>query len=151
MTKHFFPRADFRNSFMIGIDEYLSSTVWPDWAIYCSFGNFSKPVATIILPKSCHNFEAIFVKVLKSFIFLVTSFLGNFFRYLATFYWSHCSSTWPAFRENSPVVDVIKLSFRGNLNLTQIKLIEKKFFQMPETCITMWKQCCFNTKAVTSL
>ena len=26
-------------------------TVWPDWAIYCTLGNFSKPEATIILPK----------------------------------------------------------------------------------------------------
>ena len=25
--------------------------VWPDVAIYCTFGNFLKPVATIILPK----------------------------------------------------------------------------------------------------
>ena len=33
--------------------------------------------------------SAIFVKVSKSLIFLVKSFLGNF--YLATFYWSHCS------------------------------------------------------------
>ena len=24
---------------------------WPDWAIYCTMGNFSRPVATIILPK----------------------------------------------------------------------------------------------------
>ena len=24
--------------------------VWPDWAIYDTLGNFSKPVATIILP-----------------------------------------------------------------------------------------------------
>ena len=36
------------------------------------------------------HFEAIFVKVLKSLIFLVESFLGNFYRHLATFYWSHC-------------------------------------------------------------
>ena len=25
--------------------------VWPDWAIYCTLGNFSEPAATIILPK----------------------------------------------------------------------------------------------------
>ena len=25
--------------------------MWPDWAIYCTLGNFLKPVATIILPK----------------------------------------------------------------------------------------------------
>ena len=28
------------------------SPVWPNWAIHCTLGNFSKPVATIILPKS---------------------------------------------------------------------------------------------------
>ena len=34
--------------------------------------------------------QAIFVKVSKSFIFLVKSFSGNFYRDLAIFYWSHC-------------------------------------------------------------
>ena len=52
--------------------------------IYCTLGNFSKPVARIILPK-LHTFLGIFVMVLKSFIFLVKSFLGNFYRHLATF------------------------------------------------------------------
>ena len=28
-----------------------SESVGPDWAIYCTLGNFSKPVAAIILPK----------------------------------------------------------------------------------------------------
>ena len=28
-------------------------TVWPDWAIFCTFGNHSKPVATIILGNFC--------------------------------------------------------------------------------------------------
>ena len=51
--------------------------VWPDWAIYCTLGNFSKPVATIILPKS-PTFKALFVKVSKSFIFQGESF-GNHF------------------------------------------------------------------------
>ena len=32
----------------------------------------------------------IFVKVSKSIIFLVKSFLGNFYRHLAIFIWSHC-------------------------------------------------------------
>ena len=38
-----------------------SRTVWPDWAIYCTLGNFSKPVATIIVPK-LSTFRAIFCK-----------------------------------------------------------------------------------------
>ena len=61
-------------------------TVWPDWAIYWTLGNFSKPVATISLPKSP---TGNFVKVSKSLIFLEKSFLGNFYRQLAIFYWSH--------------------------------------------------------------
>ena len=39
---------------------------------------------------NCPHFQAIFVNVPKSFIFLVNSFLGNFKRHLATFYWFHC-------------------------------------------------------------
>ena len=31
------------------------------------------------------------VKVSKSFILLEKTFLGHFYRHLATFYWSHCS------------------------------------------------------------
>ena len=54
-----------------------SLAVSPDWAIYWTFGNFSKPQEQLICP--------------KSFIFLVKSFLGNFYRHLAIFYQSHCS------------------------------------------------------------
>ena len=50
--------------------------VWPDWAIYCTLGNFSKPVATIILPKS----PTFLGNFCKSFIFLVKSLLVNFWR-----------------------------------------------------------------------
>ena len=38
-----------------------------------------------------HIVVAIFVKVSKSFIFIVKLFLGNFYIHLAIFYWSHCS------------------------------------------------------------
>ena len=43
----------------------------------------------LICPNLLHSY-AIFVKVSKSLIFLVKSFLGNFYRHLALFYWSHC-------------------------------------------------------------
>ena len=43
-------------------------TGWPDWAIYCTFGIFSKPVATIILPKS-PTFLGNFCKGVKIFHF----------------------------------------------------------------------------------
>ena len=62
------------------------SAVWPDWTIYCTLGNLSKPVTPIILPK-LPRFFGIFVKLSKSVIFLVKSFLGNFYRHLVTFYW----------------------------------------------------------------
>ena len=61
-------------------------TVWPDWAIYFTLGNFSKPAGTIVLPTSLGNF----CKGVKNLSFLVKSFLGNFLWYLVTFYWSHC-------------------------------------------------------------
>ena len=56
----------------------------PDWVIYWTLGNFSKPLATIKLPKSSPFLDN-FWKVSKSSIFLVKSFLGSFYRYLATF------------------------------------------------------------------
>ena len=67
-----------------------SLPVWPDWAIFCTLDNHSKQVATNILlklPTLLGNFS----KCAKSFIFLVKSFLGNFYRHLAIFFWSHCS------------------------------------------------------------
>ena len=51
--------------------------VWPDWAIFYTLGNFSKPVATIILPK-LPTLLGNFVKVSIYFIFLVKSFLATF-------------------------------------------------------------------------
>ena len=53
--------------------------------------NFLKPLATMNLSKSL-AFLGIFVKMLKSVIFLVKSFLGNFYRHLAIFFWSHWRS-----------------------------------------------------------
>ena len=43
-------------------------TVWPDWAIYWTLGNFLMPLAAINLPKS-------------------PTFLGNFYWHLAIFFW----------------------------------------------------------------
>ena len=42
----------------------------------------------LICPNLPHSY-AIFVKLSKSFIFLVKPFLGNFYRHLAIFFWSH--------------------------------------------------------------
>ena len=65
------------------------TTVWPGWAIYYTLGNFSKLVATIILPKM-PTFKEIFVKVSKSFNFSREIVFGQLFRYLVTFFWSRC-------------------------------------------------------------
>ena len=54
------------------------------------FGNFSKPVATIILPKS-PLFLGNFCKGVKIFHFSSGIILGNFYRHFATFSCSHCS------------------------------------------------------------
>ena len=59
-------------------------TVWPDWAIYWTLGNILKPLAKINLPKS-PRFLSNFCKGVKITIFLVKSFLGNFYRHLAIF------------------------------------------------------------------
>ena len=67
----------------------LEEPVWPDWAIYCTLDNFSKPVATISLPKS-PTFLDNFCKGVKIFHFSSEIIFRNFNRYLATFYWSHC-------------------------------------------------------------
>ena len=88
------------------ISDHLSSRgrpeIYPTTEIQCGqIGRFNRLWATFRslwqqlncpnLPYSC----AIFVKVSKSLIFLVKSFLGNFYRHLATFYWSHWSCiTW---------------------------------------------------------
>ena len=55
-------------------------------------GNFLKPLATINLAKS-PTFLGNFCKGVKIYIFLVKSFLGNFYRHLALFIWSHWLET----------------------------------------------------------
>ena len=120
-------KGSFRNSFS---QKFLPSSslwkraaeeyppVWPDWAFYCTLGNFPKPVATINLP----NVRQFFLKVSKSFILVVKSFLVNFYRHLATFYWSHwlChlrrrNRSFPKIRKYSKNVDSdLNLNFSRN-------------------------------------
>ena len=59
--------------------------VWPDWAIYCTLGNFSKPVAAIILPK-LPTFLGKFCRVVKIFYFASEIIFGQTF---GDFFWSH--------------------------------------------------------------
>ena len=63
--------------------------VWPDWAIYCTLGNFFKPFATINLPKS-PTFLGNFCKGVIIYHFTTEIIFGNFYRHLAIFFWSHC-------------------------------------------------------------
>ena len=63
--------------------------MWRDWVIYWTLGNFSKPVATIILPKST-TFLGNFCKGVKSFNFSSEITFGQLYRHLAIFYRSHC-------------------------------------------------------------
>ena len=53
-------------------------TVWPDWAIYWTLGNFSKPVATISLPKF-PTFLGNFCKGVKYFHFSSDIIFGRLF------------------------------------------------------------------------
>ena len=62
-----------------------SLSVWPDWAIYLTLGNFLKPLATINLSKS-PTFLGNFCMCLKIYYFSSESILGNFYRHLAIFF-----------------------------------------------------------------
>ena len=90
--------------------------VWPDWVNYCTLGNFSKPMATIILPK-LPTLLGNFLKMTKSFMFPVESFLGNFYRHLVTFYWSHCTSAKISSKKLRKWLRVISYQFSSNLIL----------------------------------
>ena len=62
----------------------VSHSMWPDWAIYLTLCTFSKPLATIILPKS-PTFLGKFCKGTKILNFSSEIILGNFYRHLAIF------------------------------------------------------------------
>ena len=62
--------------------------VLPDWSIYWTLCNFLKPLETIILPLSA-TVLGNHCKDVKFYHFLVKSLLGNFYRHLAIFFWSH--------------------------------------------------------------
>ena len=52
------------------------------------WSNFSKPLATVILPKS-PTFLGNFCKGVKNYHISREIILGNFYRHLAIFFWSH--------------------------------------------------------------
>ena len=55
-------------NFQPNVKNGSSRVVWPDWAIYWTLGNFSKPVAAISLPKTL-TFLGNFCKGVKLFNF----------------------------------------------------------------------------------
>ena len=60
-----------------------SLAVWPDCTIYCTLANFKSLWQQLFCPNRPH-FSAIFIKMSKSYIFPVESFLGNFYSHWAT-------------------------------------------------------------------
>ena len=60
------------------VTSWYSVSVWPDWAIYLTLGNFLKPLATINLSKS-PTFLGNFCMCLKIYYFSSESILGNFY------------------------------------------------------------------------
>ena len=58
--------------------------IWRFIGLWTTFQSLWQQLVCLNLPHS----QAIFVKVSISLIFLVTLFMGNFYRNLATFYWS---------------------------------------------------------------
>ena len=64
--------------------------MWPDWAIFTLWVTFQSPWQQLFVP-NCQHILGNFCKFVKIFHFMAKSFLGNFKRHLATFYWSRCS------------------------------------------------------------
>ena len=63
-------------------------TVWPDWEIYGTLGNFLKTLATINLPKSS-TFLGNFCKGVKIY-FSSEIIFGLLFIDIGQIFWSHC-------------------------------------------------------------
>ena len=67
------------------------SSVWPDWAIYWTLGDFLKPLATINLPKY-PTFLGNFCKGLKIYKFSSEIIFMQLLKTFGDFFWSHCLS-----------------------------------------------------------
>ena len=122
-------------------------TVWQNWAIYWTLHNFSKPLATINLPKSS-TVLGIFVKVSKSIIFLMKSFLGNFNRHLVIFFWSHwLDTTFDCDGYAMKIKNPSDLQLRRTLTISAILLLQlfllyslgiRKFPVVHRSCKSLW-------------
>ena len=65
-----------------------SQPVWPDWTIYCTLGNHSKPLVTINLPKS-PTFLTNFCKCVNIIHFSSEIIFGQLLLTFGDFFWSH--------------------------------------------------------------
>ena len=75
---------DFRWNTRFRSKTTYSTPVWLDWTIFWTLGNFLKPLKTINLSNSL-TFLGNFWKCVKIYLFLVKSFLGNFYRHFSIF------------------------------------------------------------------
>ena len=76
-----------RNAFYHG----GSRSVWPDWAIYWTLGNFLKPLATVELSQS-HTFLDNFCKYVKIYHFSSEIIFGQFLYTFGDFFSGHTDS-----------------------------------------------------------
>ena len=88
---------------------YLLPPVWPDWAIYFILCNFSKPVATIILPKS-PTFLGNFCQGLKIFNFSSEIIFGQLLKTIGRLFTGHTSHNF-LYSLPPPLTLVIRIPF----------------------------------------
>ena len=85
-------RADVINRFWSRV---TMLSVRPDWAIYCTLGQLFKACGNNYFAQISHILGN-FCKGVKIFNFSSGIIFGNFYRHLATFYWSYCLTTPPS-------------------------------------------------------
>ena len=72
--------------------------VWPDWAIYWTLGNFSKPLASINMPKS-FTFLGNFCWGVKSYHFSCEIIFGQLLWIFGNLFWSYWMDTFKGAKE----------------------------------------------------
>ena len=93
----------------LSIWSHWSQSVWSDWAIYCILGSFSKPVATIILPKS-PTFLGNFCQGLKIFNFSSEIIFGQLLKTIGRLFTGHTSHNF-LYSLPPPLTLVIRIPF----------------------------------------